>query len=309
MAHPQTITLFGGTGFIGRHLVRRLAKTGAAIRIVTRDAEKALLLKPMGDVGQIVPIAASLRNDMAVARAIQGADIVINLIGILYEKGRQSFQFAHVETAAKIARLAKEAGASRLLHMSAMGVSASSTALYAKSKYAGEQAVKTFFPDATIFRPSIVFGAEDNFFNMFASLAQIAPALPLIGGGLTKFQPVYVGDVAEAFLRAKQNTATRGQTYELGGAQIYSFRQLLELMLNETHRKRCLINLPFPVASLQAAFMEMMPKPMLTRDQVELLKTDNVVSAGAKTLRDLGINPTTMEVILPTYLARFRKAA
>ncbi len=308
MVNPETITIFGGTGFIGRHLVRRLAKTGATIRIATRDAEKALLLKPMGDVGQIVPVACSVRSDASVAKAIGNADIVINLIGILFEKGGNTFEALHVETAARIARLAKEAGAKKLIHMSALGASENASAKYARSKYAGEKAVRTFFPDATIFRPSIVFGPEDHFFNRFASLARFAPALPLIGGGTTKFQPVYVGDVAEATARALTHTNAAGKTFELGGPQIYTFRELLELMLEQTGRKRCLINLPWGLAKLQAAFLELAPKPPLTCDQVEMLKTDNVVASGAKASTDLGINPTALEVILPTYLDRFRKA-
>jgi NADH dehydrogenase len=307
MHSPQQITIFGGTGFVGRHLVRRLAKTGAVIRVATRDAEKALLLKPMGDVGQIVPVRCVVNNDASVARAIGNSDIVINLIGILFEKGRNNFQCMHVEAAARIARLAKEAGAKRLIQMSALGASESSPSKYARSKYAGEQAARTFFPNATIFRPSVIFGPEDNFFNKFASLARFSPALPLIGGGLTKFQTVYVGDVADAMMVALQRNSACGATFELGGPQVYSFRQLLELMLQVTGRKCCLVNIPFALAKLQASFLQLMPQPLLTRDQVELLKQDNVVSANAKTFRDLGINPTALELILPSYLGRFAK--
>jgi NADH dehydrogenase len=306
MSKIKQITIFGGSGFIGRHVVRRLAKTGATIRIPTRDPEKALLLKPMGDVGQIVPFHCSTRSDAMVNDAIGNSDTVINLLGILYEKSRDSFQCVHVETAARIARLAKEQGAKRLIHMSALGSGASSAARYAQSKFAGEQAVRTFFAASTIFRPSIVFGPEDNFFNMFASLARFSPVLPLIGGGTTKFQPIYVGDVAQAVVQALTLPQASGATYELGGPQIYTFRELLELMLAETGRKRCLMNVPWGIAKLNAAFLELMPKPLLTRDQVELLKSDNIVSAGAKTLRDLDLIPTSLELILPTYLARYR---
>lgn len=305
----KQITLFGGTGFVGRHLVRRLAKTGAVIRIATRDAEKALLLKPMGDVAQIVPVSCSVRSDALVAKAIGQSDVVINLTGILFERGRDSFQSVHVEAAARIARLASEAGAKRLLHMSALGASESAKANYARSKYAGEQAVQTFFPNATIFRPSIIFGPEDSFFNKFAAMAQISPALPLIGGGVTKFQPVYVGDVADAMTNVLHQHGTCGALFELGGPQIYSFRDLLELMLKEIGRKRRLVNLPWGIATLQAALLQLLPQPLLTRDQVTLLKTDNVVSSGAKTLKELGINPTALELILPIYMDRFKKAA
>jgi uncharacterized protein YbjT (DUF2867 family) len=309
MANPKQITIFGGTGFIGRHLVRRLAKTGAVIRVATRDAEKALLLKPMGDVGQIVPVACNIRSDASVAAAIGHSDMVVNLLGILFEKGRNSFQCVHVETAARIARMAKEAGATQLLHMSALGADENAPAHYAQSKAAGEKAVRTFFPNAAIFRPSIVFGPEDNFFNKFAAMAQIAPALPLIGGGNTKFQPVYVGDVADAMVAASCDGKAQGQVFELGGPQIYTFRELLELMLRIVGRKTCLINLPWELAKFKATFLELLPTPPLTRDQVTTLQRDAVVSNGAKTLKDLGVNPTALEVILPGYLERFYSTA
>lgn len=305
MGFPRQITVFGGSGFIGRHLVRRLARAGAIIRVPTRDPEKALVLKPAGDVGQIVPFFSSVRREEDVRRAIGNSDAVINLLGILYEKGRNNFQAAHVEAAARIARLAREAGAAQLVHVSALGADARSRSAYARSKAAGEEAVRAFFPDAAILRPSVVFGPEDNFFNMFASLARFAPALPLIGGGKTKFQPVYAGDVAEAIAAILARPAA-GRAYELGGPGIYTFRELLELMMKETGRARPFVNLPWALAKWKALFLEMMPHPLLTRDQVELLKTDNVVSPKAKTLRDLDIAPVALEVILPTYMDRFR---
>jgi NADH dehydrogenase len=285
-----------------------LAKTGATIRIATRDPEKVLLLKPMGDVGQIVPVPCSQRSDASVAKAIGRSDVIINLTGILFEKGRDTFQSVHVEAAARMARLAKEAGIKYFLHMSALGADEQATSHYGRSKAAGEEAVRTFFPGAVIFRPSIVFGPEDNFFNKFAAMARISPALPLIGGGATKFQPVYVGDVADAMSRALENKQCCGQLYELGGPQTYSFRELLEVMLHEINRKRYLVNMPWGLAKLKAAFLELMPQPLLTRDQVDLLKRDNVVSSGTKTFRDLGIHPTALELVLPTYLGRFRSA-
>ncbi len=298
----QNVTIFGGSGFIGRHIVRRLAPTGAVIHVPTRDPEKALILKPMGDVGQIVPIPCSVRSDAAVARVIGASDVVINLLGILYEKGRDTFQSIHVEAAARIARLAHEQGVKRFVHLSALGASAESPSAYARSKAAGEAAVRAFFPEATILRPGIVFGAEDHFFNMFSNLARFSPVLPLIGGGHTRFQPVYVGDVAEAALRAMTRPEARGAIYELGGARVYSFRELLELLLRLTRRKRCLVDLPWPLATVQAAVMELFPHPLLTRDQVKLLKSDTIIiDPEAKTLGDLGITPAGLEMILPTY--------
>ncbi|MFY9288352.1 MAG: complex I NDUFA9 subunit family protein [Alphaproteobacteria bacterium] len=302
---PQQITIFGGSGFIGRALIRRLAKTGAIIRVATRDVEKTLPLKPMGNVGQIVPIPCSVRSDTDVAEAIGQSDIVINLLGILFEKGRNNFKALHVEAAARIARTAKERGVKHLIHMSALGADDHAASKYAQSKAAGEQAIKTFYPKATIIRPSIVFGAEDNFFNKFAGLAQLSPALPLIGGGLTKFQPVYVDDVAHAICKVLEKTETAGQLFELGGPQVYSFRQLLEYILEVTHRQRSLINMPWALASFKAIFLQLAPQPMLTCDQVLMLKSDNVVKGG-KTFRDLDMQATALELIVPTYLARFR---
>jgi NADH dehydrogenase len=302
------ITVFGATGFIGRHLVRRLAKTGAIISVPTREPEKALLLKPMGDVGQIVPIRCNVRSDAAIAAAIGSSDAVINLIGILYEKGANSFQSIHVETAARIARISREQGAKRLAHMSALGASVSSPSSYARSKGGGEEAVRTFFPDANIFRPSIVFGPEDNFFNRFAAMARISPWLPLIGGGMTRFQPVYVGDVAEAMVRALGQPHTVGKTYELGGPDILTFRAMMDVMLRVIKRKRGYINIPVSVANLQAVLLEFLPSPPLTRDQVKLVKTDNFLHANARGFNELGITPTNLEIILPTYLGRFMPA-
>ncbi len=303
MVGVKNVVVFGGSGFIGRHIVRRLAATGAQITIPMRDPEKSLVLKTMGDVGQIVSFPCDVRHDASVAAAIGKADTVINLLGILYEKGQNTFQSVHVETTARIARLAREQGAKTFVHLSALGVSANSESAYARSKAAGEQAVRAFFPEAGILRPSIVFGPEDNFFNLFSVLARFAPALPLIGGGHSKFQPVYVGDVADAVMKILAKPQLTGQSYDLGGPQVYSFKELLQMMLKVTGRKRCLINLPWPLATLEAAFMELMPHPLLTRDQLKLLRTDNVVSATAtNTFSNLGIAPTALEVILPSYL-------
>ena len=305
--HPSSVTIFGGTGFIGRAVVRRLAKLGCVIRIPTRDMDKALPLKPAGDVGQIVPFLSSLRSEASVAAAVAGADTVINLVGILFESGQNSFQSVHVETAARIARIAQRHNVKNFVHLSALGADGNASSAYARSKAAGEDAVRAFFPEAVILRPSIVFGPEDNFFNRFAALARFTPALPLIGGGATRFQPVYVGDVAEAVVAALTRPEARGQAYELGGPNVYSFRELMTLMLGEVRRKRCLVTLPFGAAKLQASLLELLPNPLLTRDQVELLKSDNILHPQhAKTLRDLGLTPTPLETILPTYMDAYR---
>lgn len=303
MGNARQITVFGGTGFIGRHIIRRLAKTGAVIRVPTREPEKALFLKPMGDVGQIVPVPCSVRSEASLAFAIGPSDTVINLIGILYEKGRDTFLSTHVELAARMARVAKEQGVRQFIQMSALGANPGSTSSYARSKAAGEQAARAFFADASVLRPSIVFGPEDNFFNLFAKLSKISPVLPLIGGGMTKFQPVYAGDVAEATVRVLEREDASGRTFELGGPRVYSFRELLEMIMQITGRKRSLVTLPWNVATLKALVLEQMPHPLLTRDQVRLLKTDNIVGdARARNLRDLGIVPTSVELIVPTYL-------
>ncbi len=302
----RVVTVFGGSGFLGRHLVKRLAERGWRIRIATRNPGDALFLKTAGSVGQIVPTFANVRDDHSVSAAVDGADYVVNLVGILYESGRQTFKAVHEEAAGRIARAAKEAGASRLIQISAIGAAPESRSRYARTKAAGERAVLEAFPDATIFRPSIIFGPEDGFFNLFASLSRISPFLPLIGGGRTRFQPVYVGDVADAMLACLDREDSRGETYELGGPTVYTFRELMELLLATIGRERALLPVPWTIAGVQAAFLGMLPKPLLTRDQLAQLKTDNVVSEGARTLADLGIEPTAAELILPTYLDRFR---
>ncbi|MDZ5646534.1 complex I NDUFA9 subunit family protein [Nitrospirillum sp. BR 11828] len=300
-------TVFGGAGFIGRHVIRRLAKTGCVIRVPARHPGEAAFLKTNGAVGQIVPMAVDIADDASVARAIEGADVVINLMGILAEGGRrQRFDLVHTEAAGRIARLAKGADVSRLVHVSALGVDANSRSAYSRSKAAGEQAVRAVFPEATILRPSVVFGPEDNFFNRFAGMAKTLPFVPLIGGGATRFQPVYVGDVADAIVNAATRAGAEGKTYELGGPRAYSFRELIQLTLDLTGRKTRLISIPWGLASLQAAFLEMVPGKPLTRDQVILLKSDNVLSGKLPGLADLGVAPTAAEVILPTYLDRFQ---
>ena len=240
------------------------------------------------------------------AAALHGATAAVNLTGILFQRGRQRFDSVHSEGAGTIARAAAEAGVQSLVHVSAIGADPESAALYARSKAAGEAAVRDAFPEAVILRPSVVFGPEDDFFNRFAEMARFSPALPLIGGGQTRFQPVYVGDVAQAAVKALTDPACRGKTYELGGPRSYSFKELLQLLLKTTGRRRALVNLPFGLARLQATFLERLPVPPLTRDQVALLRHDNVVGEGALTLADLGIEATAVEAVIPTYLDKFR---
>jgi NADH dehydrogenase len=307
MITGRRIVVFGGSGFIGRYVVKRLTGQGWVVRVAVRDPVAAAFLKPMGNVGQVVIMKADLSEEASVAAAIDGVEAAINLVGILYERGRQQFASVHDEGAARLARLAAASGVGRLIHVSAIGADADSPAIYARTKAAGEKAVRAAFPEATIVRPSVVFGPEDGFFNRFAAMAMFSPALPLIGGGQTRFQPVYVGDVAEAIVRTLDDPAAIGQTFELGGPRIYSFRQLMELLLAQIRRHRCLINLPFAVADIQAALLERLPVPPLTRDQVRLLRRDNVVSPGAKGLGDLGIVPTAVETVIPSYLEIYRR--
>lgn len=303
----RVATVFGGSGFIGRHLIRRLAKSGTIVRVASRHPAQANFLKTAGAVGQIIPWAVDVRDDASVARAVKDADIVINLIGALYETAPWSFETVHVDTPARIARLSKEAGVQRLVHVSALGSDARSESAYARSKAAGERALLAAFPEATIVRPSIVFGPEDRFFNKFAAMAQVSPALPLIGGGKTRFQPVSVSDLADAIMAVLGNDGAKGRIYELGGPNTYTFRQLMELMLKEIHRKRLLVPVPWRISESLGGILEKVPliAPLLTRDQVELLKKDNVVSGEQPGFEQLGITPTAPEVILPTYLSRF----
>ena len=303
----SVVTVFGGAGFLGRAVVSALARQGAHVRVAGRRPDEALRCKPMGDVGQVASVPANIRNDASVAAAVDGADAVVNLVGILYESGRQTFDAVHRDGAGRIARAAAAAGVAQLVHVSAIGADPGAASNYARSKGEGEQAVKAAFDKAVILRPSILFGPDDDFFNRFAAMARIAPALPLIGGGGTRFQPAYVCDVADAVVAALNNQDTAGRTYELGGPQIYSFGQLLELLLTVIDRRRLLIPVPFWAAMAQAFFLELFPVPPLTRDQVRLLRRDNVVTEGIAGFADLGISPTAPEIILPTYLSRFRR--
>jgi len=307
MGQKPLICVFGGSGFVGRHMVKALARTGARIRVAVRRPNEAMFLLPAGNVGQIQLFAANVRDDASVAEAVKGADVVINLVGLLHQSGRQKFGAVQAEGAGRIAKAAKAAGVKRFIQMSAIGADKNARSSYARSKAEGEAAVRDAFPDATIMRPSIIFGPEDNFFNRFAWMASLSPILPLIGGGKTKFQPAYVSDIAEAAVRILDNPHWAGKTFELGGPEVMSFKDLLKLICEITHRQRILMPIPFVLASLQAMFLQLLPNPMLTMDQVRLLKTDNVVgSEGVCTFKDLSIAPASAEVIVPSYLWAFR---
>jgi len=299
------VTVIGGSGFIGRYVVEKLARHGCLVRVAVRRPERALFLKTSGEIGQITPLAVNIRDPQSIAAVVSGAQAVINLVGILYQSGPQRFDAVQAEGAGHVARAAQAAGVEKLIHLSAIGADPVSPAAYARSKAAGEAGVRAAFPAATILRPSIVFGPEDQFFNRFASMAMVSPVLPLIGGK-TRFQPVYVGDVAEAVVAALLRPEAAGQLYELGGPRIYTFRALMQLMLRLIDRRRCLISLPFPLASLQAALLQVLPTPPLTLDQVRLLRRDNIVDPQAKSLADLDIVPRSVESLAPVYLDRFR---
>lgn len=301
--NTNLVTVFGGSGFLGRHTVRALARAGWRIKVATRHPNRAFFLRPLGAVGQIDFVKCDVADAESVARAIMGSNAAVNLTGILFEKG-QSFDDVQAEGAAHVARAAAAAGVGALVHVSAIGAAADSDANYAVTKAEGEQAVREAFPNAVILRPSIIFGPEDGFFNKFAEMARFLPALPLIGGGHTRFQPVFVGDVAQAIqiVLSRQD----GRTYELGGPSVYSFKELLQLILRETGRRRLLVPLPFWLASIKAMFLQLLPNPLLTPDQVRLLKKDNVVSPTAAGLSDLGITPTSVEAVIPSYLWRYR---
>ncbi len=308
--YDTLVTVYGGSGFLGRHVVRALAKRHYRIRVAVRRPELAGHLQPLGRVGQIHAVQANLRNAASVEAAARDAHVLINLVGILFERSRQRFDAVHAYGAEQVA-LAANAHGARVVHVSAIGADENSTAQYARSKAAAERLVLAAQPQATIMRPSIMFGPEDDFFNRFAALARLSPALPLIGGGTTRFQPVFVGDVARAIADAVDGNARGGTTYELGGPEVRTFKELMQYVLATIERKRLLVPIPFFVAKMQARVLQFMPTPLLTPDQVELLRTDNVVAEKAiaerRTLEGLGIDPEPIEAIVPSYLWRFRK--
>ncbi len=304
-------TVFGGSGFVGSQIVRALARGGWRLRVAVRRPGGAYRLPMLGDVGQIQIVQANLRNADSVARALDGAQAVVNAVGVLHETGRQRFSAIHVEGAATVAQEARSAGAGRLVHISALGADPAAAAAYARSKAVGESAVREAFPTATIVRPGVVFGPQDRFFNRFAAMAMISPALPLIGGGHTRFQPVYVGDVAAAVARLLAQPESQRRTFELAGPAIYSFRELMVLLLEQIGRRRLLVPIPFAAATVLGlagdALAAIGLPPPITSDQVALLRADTVASRGAAGLADLGLEPTAVEAIIPTYLWRYRK--
>lgn len=321
------ITVFGASGFIGRHVVRRLAKAGWVVRAVCRDPEDGIFLRTMGDVGQVIPWGGDITDPQSVGVALDGASAAVNLVGILYESGKSTFQRMHVDAAKIVADAAAARGITKFVHMSALGADADSESKYATTKAAGEAAVLAALPTARIVRPSVVFGPEDKFFNTFAGLSRISLKLPVfgasvipcertetgtkckwLGAGGPKFQPVYVGDVADAICRCLDDDATAGKAYTLAGPTVYSFADLMRLVLKVTGRKRLLVPVPFWAATIMGAVMQILPKPMLTVDQVKLMKTDNVAGDGPG-LAELGIAPTPAEAVLPMYLRRFRTVA
>ena len=325
----RIVTVFGGSGFIGRHLVRKLAAAGAIVRVAVRDPEDARYMMTMGDVGQIVRFAADVKRPETLSAAVNGATSVVNLVGLLSEWGQQNFDNIHAQGAGNVAAAAKAAGVQDLVQISAIGADENSEARYAQTKAAGEAAVKAAFPGVTIIRPSVVFGAEDHFFNYFAGLSRFTWVMPVFGcpgfpifkwfqddtalqidfygDGGTKFQPVYVGDVADGIIASLGSDAAKGQTYELGGPTVYSSVEIMKLLLENVARKRILAPIPFWYLAIVGWFLQKIPAPLLTYDQVKLLEVDNVVGEGAKTLADLGVAATPAEAILPDYLTRFKR--
>jgi uncharacterized protein YbjT (DUF2867 family) len=306
MATRSVATVFGGSGFIGRYVVKRLAAEGYVVRVAVRDPEAALFLKPMGAVGQIVPLFANIRQDGTVERAVEGADVVVSLVGILAEAKRGDFAHIHGEGAGRIARLSAAAGVGALVHLSAIGADPASASAYAKSKAQGEKAVTEAFPRAVILRPSVVFGPEDAFYNRFGAMAQVSPFMPVICGD-TRLQPVYVGDVADAVMAALSLPASAPRVYELGGPDIWTFRDLLVWILHQTERHRRLIEVPMGLARLQASVLEKLPGKLLTHDQLLMLQRDNVATPGTPGLAELGVVPTPVDLVVPAYLKRYRQ--
>jgi uncharacterized protein YbjT (DUF2867 family) len=303
----RRVTIVGGAGFIGRQIVKRLAARGAVIAVASPTAISAGFLRPMGDVGQIATVDVGIGNEAALAQLVDGSDTVICAAGVMVERRRGAFDLVHHRGPALLARLARQAGARRLIHISAIGADPHSPSSYARSKASGEVALRKTFPGATIFRPSLVFGPDDNLFNRFAALARVMPVLPLIAGGATLFQPVFVGDVADAVVAALDRSDSEGRLYELGGPEILTFRQLMERLLREIRRSRLLVPVPSRAADFAAYFLGFLPDPPLTRDQIKLLGIDNVAAPGRPGLEALGVVPTGLDLVLPTYLDRFRR--
>lgn len=304
----RLVTIFGGSGFIGRHLVGRLAAKGYQIRLAVRDPESAVQLMTQGNVGQIVGLKTNIRNQISVNRAVAGADIVINLVGLLYESGAQSFGAVHVDGAERVARAAKAAGAKQLIHMSALGADKEHESDYARSKAVGEELAAQEFPGATILRPSVVFGTDDDFFNRFAQILSLAPIFPLSDGGQAKMQPIWIEDLVEAIVRILEEPAQQGKVWELTGPEAISFHSLMKKVLEYTDRNCLLIPVPAALMSVMAFFMKLVPgRPQLTPDQVKLLKVDNIATGDFPNLKDLGIDAASVEAVVPGYLRRYKK--
>jgi NADH dehydrogenase len=309
------VTVFGGSGFVGKQAVRQLAKAGWRVRVAVRNPNLAYAMRLAGDVGQVDLVQANVRNEASVARALEGASAAVNLVAVPYETGRQTFQALHVDGARMVAAAARAAGATRLVHMSVLGADADSKSKFARSRAEGEAAVREAFPGAVVLRPSVVFGPEDGFFNRFAAMAAMSPALPLVGGGHTRFQPVFVGDVGKAVARAVGDPTLDGRTFELGGPAVLTFRELMALMLKEIGKRRLLLPLPWGVAGVVGQLGQLsllvlgdgLVVPPVTADQVKLLRSDNVVSGAYPGLAELSVTATTLEAVLPSYLYRYRK--
>lgn len=311
------VTVFGGSGFVGAQVVRALARKGSRVRVAVRNPGRGYRLRMLGDVGQIEVVQANIRDIPSIVRALDGAEACVNAVAVLHESGRQRFQALHVDGARAVAEACGDLGVERFVQISALGASPESPSLYARTKAAGEAAVRQVIPSAVVLRPSVVFGPEDHFFNRFAEMATVSPVLPLIGGGHTRFQPVYVGDVGQAVANAVWDRAAAGFDYELGGPGVYSFEALMRLLLAEIQRRRLLLPIPFSAASQLGRMSELMAglpgvfglptlTPPITTDQVALLRSDNVVSPGALGLADLAVTPTALEAIIPSYLWRYR---
>jgi NADH dehydrogenase len=311
IAMSKLVTIYGGSGFVGRYIARRMAKAGWRVRVAVRRPNEALFVKPYGTVGQVAPILCNIRDDASVAEAMTGADAVVNCVGTFDKGGKNNFDAVQNLGAERVARLAAEKGIAQLVHLSAIGADTDGASLYAQSKGKGEEAILKHFPDAVILRPSVMFGPEDNFFNRFAAMSRMGPILPIVGGQ-TKFQPVFVDDVAAVAEMAAKGEAAPG-IYELGGPEVQTFRELMVDMLTVIQRRKIILNMPFWLAGVMGSIFDagsamtggLVPAP-LTRDQVTQLKQDNVVADGAKTFADLGITPTAMEVVIPQYLWRYR---
>lgn len=309
ISENSIITVFGGTGFVGRHIIWQLAKTGATIRVATRMPKRALFLKPAGTVGQIIPFFCDINDDASVRTVLSGATHAVNLVSIMNQCGRNTFQRVNVDAAERVARLANEEQLDTLVHISALGTSADSLSEYARSKAEGEKRARAAFSRTVTLRPGVVFGPEDNFFNRFAAMARIAPALPLIGGGRTKLQPVYVGDIAQAVLNIIASPDIEkfdGKIFELAQPRAYTFRELMDVMQAQTGQTRGYVSLPFGIAKILGAFAGLLPGKPLTADQVKSLQRDSVATPGAPCLADLGVAATALESILPSYLRQYR---